>query len=111
MAEQDRRRVEVEQDGRVVGTAEVEPADETTIRAALHVESGHLPVDVGAKLVDAVLDVAGTQEGSRLEATLPLGETGSLRRLRDRCDDVHTHPAGATCLVDATLPDEPDPAG
>jgi hypothetical protein len=110
MADQDSRHVEVEEDGRVVGAADVRSAGETTIRAELHVESGHVPVDVGAKLVDAVLDLPEAQEGSRLEATLPLGETESLRRLRDRCDDVHTHPAGATCLVDATLPtqDAPD---
>jgi hypothetical protein len=100
------RHIEVEEDGRVVGSADVQPAGDTTIRAALYVEAGHLPVDAGAKLVDAVLDLPEMHEGSRLEATLPLGETESLRRLRDRCDDVHTHPAGATCLVDATLPGE-----
>jgi hypothetical protein len=109
MTDQDSRHVEVEENGRVVGAADVRPADETTIRAELHVESGHVPVDVGAKLVDAVLDLPETREGSRLEATLPLGETESLRRLRDRCDDVHSHPAGATCLVDATLPTQDDP--
>jgi len=109
MAVQDRsRHVEVQQDGRVVGSAEVHPADDRTIRAELHVESGHVPVEVGAKLVDAVLDLPEVHEGSRLEATLPLGETESLRRLRDRCDDVHTHTAGASCLVDATLPAEDD---
>ncbi|HEY6747321.1 MAG TPA: hypothetical protein VI357_16585 [Mycobacteriales bacterium] len=96
------RHIEVVQDGQVVGTADVEPIGDATVRADLHVEAGHHAVGVGATLVDAVLDEA--KGGARLEATLPSGDTESLERLRARCDDLETRPAGATCLVDATLP-------
>jgi anti-anti-sigma factor len=107
MPEQNRdRHVEVAADGRVLGTADVCPVDDATVRADLRVEAGHRPVGVGAQLVDAVLDLPAAREGSRLEATLPAGDAESLERLRARCDDVETRPAGATCLVDATLPTE-----
>lgn len=96
------RHIEVVQDGRVVGSAEVRPIGDATVRADLRVEAGHHAVGVGATLVDAVLEEA--RGGTRLEATLPSGDTDSLHRLRARCDDLETRPAGATCLVDATLP-------
>jgi uncharacterized phage protein gp47/JayE len=99
------RQVEVAEDGRVVGVADVHPVeDSAVVRAELHVEAGHLRVGTSARLVDAVLDLPATKEGHRLEATLPIGDTESLDRLRARCEAVQTRPAGATCLVDATLP-------
>ncbi len=100
--------VEIEKDGRVVRNADVRPLpDHSVVRADLHVESGHLPVGTGAELVDAVLDLPESRECSRLEATLPIGDAESLERLRERCESVETRPAGATCLVDATLPAGP----
>jgi hypothetical protein len=105
MAEQQPARyLELVVAGRVVGTADVRLAGRAIVRAALHVEAGHHPVGVGARLVDAVLALPEMVAGCRLEATVPLGETDSLERLRACCDDVRTHPAGATCLVDATVP-------
>jgi hypothetical protein len=44
------------------------------------------------------------QASSRLEATVPLGDAGSLQRLRERTDDTVTHAAGSTALVDADIP-------
>ena len=101
------RHIEVVQDGRVIGAAEVHPIGGATVRADLHVEAGHHPVGIGATLVDAVLDEA--RGLARLEATLRAGDSESLNRLRVRCDDVRTRAAGATCLVDATLPADPAP--
>jgi hypothetical protein len=102
------RHVEIEQDGRVVRDAEVRPLpDHSVVRAELHVESGHLPVGTGAALVDAVLDLPESREGSKLEATLPIGDSEPLERLRERCETVDTRTAGASCLVDATLPADP----
>jgi uncharacterized phage protein gp47/JayE len=98
------RHVEVAREGRVVGVADVHSVDDTsTVRAELHIEAGHVGVGTSAKLVDAVLDLPETKEGRRLEATLPIGDSESLDRLRARCETVQTRPAGATCLVDATL--------
>ena len=42
--------------------------------------------------------------GSRLEATVPLGDAESLQRLRERTEDTFTRPAGSTALVDADIP-------
>jgi hypothetical protein len=44
------------------------------------------------------------QAGSRLEATVPLGDAGSLARLRERTKDSITRPAASTALVDAAIP-------
>ena len=102
------RHVEIEKDGRMVRDADIQPLPgHSVVRADLHVESGHLPVGTGAELVDAVLDLPESREGSRLEATLPIGDAEPLERLRERCETVETRSAGASCLVDATLPADP----
>ncbi len=93
------------QHGNVVAVAVLEPTDDpTVIRASLHTEAGHRPVGVGALLVDAILDRDEARRGHTLEASLPLGDAEALQRLRSRCSDVRTRPAGATCLADARLP-------
>jgi hypothetical protein len=50
-----------------------------------------------------VLDHPDVDHADRLLATMPLGDTEMLDRVRQRCDDVHTRAAGATKLVDARL--------
>ena len=97
-------------DGRGV-TAEVEPlGDADVVRASLHADAGPPPADARRRLVDAVLDLPEIRARRRLEATLPLGDTETLDRLRARCHDVRTRPAGASLLVDAELP-AADPTG
>jgi hypothetical protein len=104
------RHVEVAEAGQVVAFAEVEPvAGRGVVRAALHARSGHLPIGTRARLVDAVLDLPETRRGDRLEATLQIGDTESLQRLRERCHEVQIRPAGATCLLDGRLPSDPGP--
>lgn len=104
-AEQNGRHVELAENGEVVALADVEPLeDQGVLRASLHARSGHLPTGTRTRLVDAVLDLPETRDSNRLEATLPLGDAESLDRLRERCDEVQTRPAGASCLVDAALP-------
>ena len=68
---------------------------------------GTVRVGAGARLVDAVLDLDETRRRHTLEASLPLGDVDALQRLRSRCPDVRTRPAGATCLADAELPSTP----
>jgi hypothetical protein len=53
------------------------------------------------------LDLPQTQDSSRLEATLSLGDAEPLDRMRERCDQVQARPGGASCLVDAALPADP----
>lgn len=104
-AEQTSRHVELADDGHVVAVADVEPLDDPrVVRAALHLEAGHLPVGTRARLVDVVLDLPEIRRCRKLEATLPLGDAESLDRLRARCEEVSIRPAGASCLVDAELP-------
>jgi hypothetical protein len=99
------RQVKVTEHGEVVAVADVEPTDDQgVIRASLHAQAGHLPTGTRTRLVDEVLDLPLTTDSNRLEATIPLGDAESLDRLRERCDEVHTRPAGASCLVDAALP-------
>jgi hypothetical protein len=72
-------------------------------RASLHVAAGHLAPGIRGRLVDAVLDLPELHDGARLEAAFPLGESEILYRLRERCTDVETHPAGATVLLEANI--------
>ena len=107
MAEHDmRQRVEVNDDDRTVATAEVTTSEGPggTARVSLHAEPGHITPGRRASLVDAVLDLPEVQESTRLEAAFRLGDSESLHRLRERCEDVNTHPAGWSALFNANLP-------
>jgi hypothetical protein len=72
-------------------------------RVSLRAAAGHLSPGVRARLVDAVLDLPELHDGAHLEAAFPLGDGETLLRLRERCTDVTTHPAGATALLDANI--------
>ena len=100
------RRVEVKDDGETVAAAEVTPLEDSegTVRTSLLPSSGHTPPGSRASLVDAVMDLPEVQAGSRLEATIPLGDAESLERLRERTDETVTRPAGSTALVDGDIP-------
>jgi hypothetical protein len=106
-----RQRVEVSDDDRTVATAEVTTSEGSggTARVSLHAEPGHITPGSRASLVDAVLDLPEVQESARVEAAFRLGDSESLHRLQERCEDVSTRPAGWSALFDANLP--PGPAG
>ena len=96
--------ISIEQGGRTVASAEVHPAGEPgVVHSDLHAESGQLPSGTRSRLVDAVLELPQVDEAERLVATMPLGDTEMLDRVRERCDDVHAHAAGATKIVEARL--------
>jgi hypothetical protein len=96
--------IQIEQDGRTVATAEVRPADDAgVVHSDLHVEAGQLPGGTRTRLVDAVLEHPQVDDAERLLATMPLGDTEMLDRVRERCDDVTAHAAGATKIVEARL--------
>jgi hypothetical protein len=91
----DRQTVEIEDDGRLVASATIQGTDDPgTVHTDLHAESG-------AHLVDAVLAHPDVSTADHLVATMPLGDTEMLERVRERCDDVEAHSAGATKIVDA----------
>ena len=102
------RRIEIKDGDQTVAAAEVAEHDEGTVRTSLLPSSGHTPPGSRASLVDAVMGQPEVQSGSRLEATVPLGDAESLERLRERTEDAVTRPAGSTALVDANLPSADD---
>jgi len=108
------RHIEVKDGDHTVASAEVSASPEPggTARATLRAASGHIAPGSRASLVDAVMDLPEVQESSRLEAGMPLGDDESLKRLRQRADDLTARPAGSTALAQAKLApaDESRPA-
>ena len=64
-----------------------------------------------ASLVDAVMDLPDVQDSARLEASMPLGDSETLGRLRERTEDASTRAAGASALLDADIPAPPGAEG
>jgi hypothetical protein len=100
----DRQTIEIEDGGRTLATAQVHLTDQPgVVHTDLHAESGPLPPDTRAHLVDAVLEHPDVHTADHLVATMPSGDTEMLDRVRERCEDVETHAAGATKIVDARV--------
>jgi hypothetical protein len=100
----DRHTVRIEADGRTLAEADIEPTEQPgVVRSDLHLASGPLPHDTGTRLVDAVLDDPDVTRAERLVATMPIGDTVMLDRVRQRSRGVEVRPAGATKIVHARL--------
>jgi hypothetical protein len=96
--------VEIQDDGHLLATADVSPTDEAgVVHSELHVESGQLPRGTRTRLVDAVLEHPEVGKADRLVATMPLGDTEMLDRVRERTEGVEARAAGATKIVEARL--------
>jgi hypothetical protein len=94
----------IEENGHLLAHAEVYPTDQPgLVHSEMQVESGHLPGGTGTRLVDAVLEHPKVDEADRMLATMPIGDTEMIDRVRERCDDVAARAAGATKLVEARL--------
>lgn len=91
-------------DGRTLAVATIDIIDLDVVRASLHVNPGQHPAGTRARLVDAVLDDSDVRCRHRLQATIPLGDTEMLDRLRERGVLATFRAAGSTCLVEADLP-------
>ena len=100
------RHVEIRDGDHTIATAEVMTCEEATgtARIWLRAVPGHVPPGRRAILVDAVMDRPEVQASARLEATVPLGDTELLERLRQRTRDAVTRPAGCSALLDADIP-------
>ena len=79
------------------------PGSGGTARVSLHAGSGHLTPGRRAVLVDAVLNLPEVRDSARLEAAFQLGDSESLHRLQERCEDARIHPAGWSVLLAANL--------
>ncbi len=100
--------VRVQADGRVLAEAEIRRTEVPgVVASAMHVESGHLPLGTGTRLVDAVLEHPDVDGAQRLVATMPLNDTEMLDRVRQRSDEVEARAAGATKIVEARLVPQP----
>lgn len=105
------RHIEVRENDHTVAAAEVAASGEAggTVRTSLHAESGHVPPGKRADLVDAVMDLPEVRASNRLEAAVPIGDSESLERLRQRTRETVTRPAGSTALVEGIIPAEEQP--
>ena len=104
MSRSERPTILIETDGQTLAMAELHPTGASgVVHSDMHVESGHLPVGTGSRLVDAVLAHPDVDHADRLMATMPLGDTEMLARMRECCDQVEAHAAGATKLVEARV--------
>ena len=106
-----RQGVVVSDDDRTVATAEVVASEGSggTARMSLHAEPGSITAGRRVSLLDAVLDLPEVRESARLEAAFRLGDSESLHRLQERCQNVRARPVGWSALVDADLPPRPRP--
>jgi hypothetical protein len=100
------RHIEIRDGDQTIAAAEVMTCEEAagTARVSLHAAPGHVTPGRRASLVDAVMDLPEVQASARLEATVPLGDTEVLERLRQRTHGAVTRAAGCTVLVDADIP-------
>ena len=104
MARSDHPTILIQTDGRTMATAEVHPTGTAgVVHSDMHVESGHLPEGTRSRLVDAVLAHPDVEHADRLVATMPLGDTEMLARVRECCAEVEAHAAGATKVVEARV--------
>ena len=105
------RHIEIKDGDQTVAAAEVttSPEADGTAEASLYAASGHIAPGSRASLVDAVMDLPEVAQSARLKAAVPLGDTESLWRLRERTDDTVTRAAGSTALVDANIPADNEP--
>jgi hypothetical protein len=105
------RHIEIKDGDKTVAAAEVttSPEADGTAQASLRAASGHIAPGSRASLVDAVMDLPEVQQSARLKAAVPLGDTESLWRLRERTDNTVMRPAGSTALVDANIPPDYEP--
>jgi hypothetical protein len=104
------RHVEVRNDDdRTAAVAEVTTAKgpDGTVRASMHAKSEHVRPGDRAALVDEVMGLPEVKASDRVEASVPLGDTESVERLRERTDNAVLRAAGGTTLLDANLlPDD-----
>lgn len=97
----------IQADGRTLASAEIHAtAEPGVVHSDLHVASGQLPGGTRSRLVDAVLAAPEVEQADRLLATMPLGDTEMVDRVRERSADVELRAAGATKLADVRLPHE-----
>jgi hypothetical protein len=88
-------------DGRQIASATVTTDQEGgSVRAALHVEPGHLPPDARTRLVDGVFEQPGVSPGADLTAAVPAGDAELIDKVRQHTTNPAARRAGATVIVE-----------
>ena len=95
--------VQVQMAGRPVAVATFATDGADAVDVSCHVDAGHLPVDIRRQLVEAIFAMPEVRSCRTLRLTIPLGDSALLRGIQDNCPDLLVRPAGATCLIDATM--------
>jgi hypothetical protein len=95
--------ITIEDNGQLLAEAVIKSHPDL-VDAQLRVEAGHMPPGARSQLVDAVLDLPDVPPGTRLEITLPTGEGELLEQIRNRCHDINTRVAGASCRLQTNFP-------
>jgi hypothetical protein len=108
---QPHRITETDNEGHVVGTADIAPdGEDGNVLATVHLEAGHRQPGTGQRLVDAVLDTPGLDEAPKVTTVLPKGEAEALQRVQERLPEVtDVRPAGASVIVEAEPADPAAP--
>jgi hypothetical protein len=107
------RHIEVKDEhDRTAAVAEVatDKGPEGTVRASIYAKGEHVRPGDRASLVDAVMDLPEVQTNDTLEAAVPRGDMESVERLKERTDNPVLRAAGASTLVDASIPRDMEPA-
>ncbi|HWG13271.1 MAG TPA: hypothetical protein VG268_08380 [Streptosporangiaceae bacterium] len=103
--------LQIKEGEQTVAAADVTiPPEEDTAQASLRASPGHIAPGQRASLVDAVMDLPEVQDSAHLAAAVPLGDSETLGRLRERSENATTRPAGTSALFDADIPDPLSPA-
>jgi hypothetical protein len=105
------RHIEIKDGAQTIAAAEVTTSQEAdgTAKASLHAAPGHIAPGTRASLVDAVMELPEVQESARLEVTVPLGDSESIERLRERTEDTDMRAAGSTALLDGKIASASEP--
>lgn len=98
--------ITIEDHGHLLAEAVIESHPDL-VDAHLRVEAGNVPPGALSQLVDAVLDLPDVPPGTPLEMTFPTGDAEMLEKIRNRCTDIDTRVARASCRLHTTFPRNP----
>jgi len=106
------RHIEVrDEHDRTAAVAEVaaDQGPEGTVRASLYAKSEYVRPGDRTSLVDAVMDSPEVRTNETLEAAVPRGDIETVERLKQRTDNPVLRAAGASTLLDASIPRYAEP--
>ena len=95
-------RLSIDADRNRVAYAYIRPTS-SSIELSIDVSTGNPSPRLRSRLIEAVFELDVMHAPTTLLATLPLGDVDLLDGVAQHCVNVHTRPAGGSCLVDGRL--------